>query len=247
VPATLPTVTHVVTCDAGDATSYAGCIRQLTVVAELQLDVTHTAPESTDVCVCSPIAKSSPVTVTDAYPLSGVFSSPYDATGPSKLKPSTFVPATVPTVTTIDCSNRWLIVAPIPRALPAKHRRLVDELHDDVSHSTCVYSPELNDDARAPVAVCSPAPNERPDTVTEYPPDIAKFGCSVNEAAGASKLKIGWPVPDTAATVTLALPKMSPKAFERHASVVADIHEEVKHTPRSPEPPRSSAAVAVCS
>jgi hypothetical protein len=51
VPTTPPTVTHVVTSDAGDATSYAGCIRQLTVVAELQLDVTHTAPESTDVCV----------------------------------------------------------------------------------------------------------------------------------------------------------------------------------------------------
>jgi hypothetical protein len=176
-----------------------------------------------------------------------VFSSPYDKTGPSKLKPSTFVPATVPTVTTIDCSNRWLIVAPMPRALPAKQARLVAELHDDVSHSTCVYSPELNDDARAPVAVCSPAPNERPETVTEYPPDIAKFGCSVNEAAGASKLNTGLPVPDTDATVTIAVLKMSLNAFERHASVVADIHEDVKHTPRSPEPPRSSPAVAVCS
>ena len=119
MPATLPTVTHVVTCDAGDATSDTESARQLTVVAELQLDVTHKAPESTDVCVCSPIAKSSPVTVTDAYPLSGVFSSPYDATGPSKLKPSTFVPATVPTVTTIDCSYRWLIVAPMPLPSPA--------------------------------------------------------------------------------------------------------------------------------
>jgi hypothetical protein len=112
VPAKLPTVTHVVTCDEGHATSYAASVRHLTVVAELQLDVRHTAPESTDVCVCSPIAKSSPVTVTDAYPLSGVFSSPYDNTGPSKLKPSTLVPAKVPTVTTIDCSSRWLIVAP---------------------------------------------------------------------------------------------------------------------------------------
>jgi hypothetical protein len=48
-----------------------------------------------------------------------VFSSPYDATGPSKLKPRTFVPATAPTVTTIDCSNRWLIVAPMPLPSPA--------------------------------------------------------------------------------------------------------------------------------
>jgi hypothetical protein len=110
-----------------------------------------------------------------------------------------------------------------------------------------VYSPELNDDARAPVAVFSPAPNERPDTVTEYPPDIAKFGCSVNEAAGASKLNTGDPVPDTNATVTLALPKRSPNAFDRHTNVVADVHDDVKHAPRSPLPPRSSPAVAVCS
>ena len=110
-----------------------------------------------------------------------------------------------------------------------------------------MYSPELNDDARAPVAVCSPAPNERPETVTEYPPDIAKFGCSVNEAAGASKLKIGLPVPDTVATVTVAVLKMSPKAFDRHPKVVADVHDDVKQTPRSPRPPRSSPAVAVCS
>jgi hypothetical protein len=69
----------------------------------------------------------------------------------------------------------------------------------------------------------------------------------VTEAAGASKLKIGLPVPDTDATVTVAVLKMSLNVFERHASVVADIHEDVKHTPRSPEPPRSSPAVAVCS
>jgi len=119
VPATLPTVTHAVISAAVQLNADKAMGRQLTVVAELQLDVRHTAPESTDVCVCSPIAKSSPVTVTDAYPLSGAFSSPHDKTGPSKLKPSTFVPATVPTVTTIDCSYRWLIVAPMPRALPA--------------------------------------------------------------------------------------------------------------------------------
>jgi hypothetical protein len=119
VPATPPTVNHVLTCDAGDAISSGAAAEHLTVVAVLQLDVRHNAPDSTTVCVCSAGAKSSPTTVTDAYPLSGVFSSPYDATGPSKLNPSTFVPATVPTVTTIDCSYRWLIVAPIPRPLPA--------------------------------------------------------------------------------------------------------------------------------
>jgi hypothetical protein len=123
----------------------------------------------------------------------------------------------------------------------------VAELHDDVSHSRCVYSLDVNDDASAPLTVCSPTPKFRPETVTEYPPDIAKFGCSVNDDAGASKLKIGLPVPETRATVTLAAWKTSPTGFDRHASVVADIHDDVKHTPRSPTPPRSSAAVAVCS
>jgi hypothetical protein len=131
--------------------------------------------------------------------------------------------------------------------LPAKHRRLVAELHDDVSHSRCVYSPELNDDARAPVAVCSPAPNERPETVTEYPPDIAKFGCSVLEVTVASKLKIGLPVPDTDAIVIVAELNMSANKLEWHCNAVADVHDDVKHTPRSPAPPRSSPAVAVCS
>jgi hypothetical protein len=119
VPATLPTVTHELTRAPSAAIVYAGPVRQLTVVAELQLDVRHTAPESTVVCVYSFGAKSSPVTVTDAYPLSGVFRSPYDTTAPSKLKPRTFVPATLATVTTIDCSNRWLIPNPIPRPSPA--------------------------------------------------------------------------------------------------------------------------------
>jgi hypothetical protein len=68
-----------------------------------------------------------------------------------------------------------------------------------------VYSPDVNDDASALVAVCSPTPKERPETVTEYPPDIARFGCSVNEAAGASKLNTGLPVPETDATVTVML------------------------------------------
>ena len=74
-------------------------------------------------------------------------------------------------------------------------------LHDDVSHSRCVYSPDVNDDASAPLTVCSPTPKFRPETITEYPPDIAKFGCSVNDDAGASKLKIGLPVPEMRATI----------------------------------------------
>jgi len=101
--------------------------------------------------------------------------------------------------------------------------------------------------AKATVAVCSPAPKSKPDTVTEYPPDIAKFDSRVNDTAGASKLKTACPVPDTVATVTVVVPKMSPSGSERHASDVADVHDDVKHTPRSPPPPCSSPAVAVCS
>jgi hypothetical protein len=245
VPATPETVTHALACSASDAIRYAGPVWHLKLVAELQLDVEHAAPESTAVCVNSFGAKSRPVTVTDAYPLSGVFSSPYDTTAPSKLNASTFVPATAATVTTIDCPARSLIPNPIPTAFPAKHERDVAVLHDVVPHSRCVYSPDANDDASAPLAVCSPTPKFKPETVTEYPPDIAKFGCRRNEAAGALKLNTGLPVPDTAPTVTVAALKMSPTGFDRHASVVAENHDDVKHTPRSPTPPRSSPAVAV--
>jgi len=61
------------------------------------------------------------------------------------------------------------------------------------------------------------------------------------------KLKTGLPVPDTTATVTLAALKRSANAFDRHARVVADVHDDVRHTPKSPPPPCSSPAVAVCS
>jgi len=62
---------------------------------------------------------------------------------------------------------------------------------------------------KATVELCSPIPKSKPDTVTEYPPDIPKLYMYVNEATGASKLKTGLPVPDTAATVTVAAWKMS--------------------------------------
>jgi hypothetical protein len=68
------------------------------------------------------------------------------------------------------------------------------------------------------------------------------------ETTAASKVNTtGWPVPTIDATVTLAVLKMSPNALDEHATVVADDHDEVKHTPRSPPPPCSSPAVAVCS
>ncbi len=86
----------------------------------------------------------------------------------------------------------------------------------------------------------------RPETVTEEEPDSGKFKITL-DAAAASKVNTGLPVPDTDATVKLAPWKKSANAFDRHATVVADVHDDVKHAPRSPPPPRSSPAVAVCS
>jgi len=49
-----------------DATEYAAFAWQVTLDAELQLDVTHAASERNDECVNSQFAKFRPVTVTDA-------------------------------------------------------------------------------------------------------------------------------------------------------------------------------------
>ena len=65
------------------------------------------------------------------------------------------------------------------------------------------------------------------------------------DATAASKLRIGCPVPATLATVTAAALKMSENAFEWHARVVAEVHADVKHIPRSPPLPCSTAAVTV--
>jgi hypothetical protein len=87
-------------------------------------------------------------------------------------------------------------------------------------------------------------PKLSPDTVKDAYPLEGAFS-RASDAAAASKLKIGRPVPDTVATVTVADLNRSPKAFERHATVVAEVHNDVMHTPRSPPPPRSSPMVAV--
>ena len=140
VPATPPTVTHVLTSTANSA-SLGGinAVWHLTFVRELQLDVRHVCSDSTDVCVASLVPKFSPITVTDAYPLAGVLSSPYESTAASKLTLSTFVPPTAPTVTAIDCPNRWVDPVPIPTPSPPRHDTLVAELQDDVSHLSLIH------------------------------------------------------------------------------------------------------------
>jgi hypothetical protein len=49
-----------------------------------------------------------------------------------------------------------------------------------------------------------------------------------------SKLNTGDMVPETTATVTLTVFMKPPNAFDKHANLVADVHDDVKHTPRSP-------------
>ena len=68
-----------------------------------------------------------------------------------------------------------------------------------------------------------------------------------SDVSAASKLKIGIPVPETAATVTPAARKMPPNGSDKHLTLVGFVHDDVKHTPRSPAPPCSSPADAVCS
>jgi hypothetical protein len=124
-----------------------------------------------------------------------------------------------------------------------RHATVVADVQDDVKHTPRSPPPPLSS---AAVAVCSPNPKSRPDSVTEAYPLCGAFR-RASDTKAASKLNTGDPVPDTDATVTLILLNMSPNAFDTHATVVADVHDDVKHPPRSPTPPRSSPAVAVCS
>jgi len=88
-------------------------------------------------------------------------------------------------------------------------------------------------------------PKLRPETVNDAYPLCGAFNRTA-DAAAVSKLKIGDPVPDTDATVMIADRKKSANALDRHARVVADVQDDVLQLPRSPPPPRSSPAVAVC-
>ena len=83
------------------------------------------------------------------------------------------------------------------------------------------------------VTVWSLMPKSIPDTVTGAEPDTAPFKYTL-DATAASKLNTGRPVPDTDATVMLADRNTSANPIDRHATVVADVHDDVKHAPRSP-------------
>jgi hypothetical protein len=200
---------------------------QLTVVADVHDEVKQTPCSSPAVAVCSRTPKFSPLMLNGAYPLCGAFSRTSDATAESKLKIGLPVPAADATVT--------LPLPNISQSPLDTHPTVVAEVHDDVKH-TPRSSPAL--------AVASLVPKLTPLTVNDAYPLCAELACAT-DARAASKLKIGCPVPDTAATVTIADWKRSANAFDRHASVVADVHDKVKQIPGSPLPPRSSPALAV--
>jgi len=54
------------------------------------------------------------------------------------------------------------------------------------------------------------------------------FGCT-NDATGASKLKVPYPVPTTPATVIWAVVTVPWRLIVWHATDVPDVHDEVLH------------------
>jgi len=124
-----------------------------------------------------------------------------------------------------------------------RHVADVADVHDDVPHGPESPRPPRSSPA---VAVCSPTPKLSPETVKEPYPLWGAFRPTA-DAAAASKLKTGLPVPTVDATVNTPLLNKSPRAFDKHANVVTDVHDDVKQTPRSLMPPRSSPAVMVSS
>jgi hypothetical protein len=134
-------------------------VRQLTVVPELQLDVTHICSDSKDVCVASLVPKFSPVTVTDAYPLAGVLSSPYETTAASKLKLRKLVPTRLDKVTVLEYS----VDSAKGRNLRGRQVIVVIEVQLAVTHRSLVVN--------AALAEQSKMPKSSPTTVTDHPSD----------------------------------------------------------------------------
>jgi hypothetical protein len=151
----------------------------------------------------------------------------------SKLKTGWPVPETNAIVTTVLPN---MSASPLDRQFT-----VVPDVQDVEKHTPRSAPPPRSSPA---VVVCSPMPKLRPETVTEAYPVCGAFK-RTSDATAASKVKIGRPVPVTNTIVTLADRNKSANGFDRHASDVADIQDDVMHAPRSPPPPRSSPAVAV--
>jgi len=170
--------------------------------------------------------KLSPDTVTDAYPLDGAFKATSDTTAASKLKIGFPVPDTAPTVTTAD----------LKRSANAFDRHASDEpeSHDEETHDPRSPPPPRSSPA---VTVWSLEPKLRPATVNDAEPLEGAFNCE-SDATAASKVKLMDAVlAIVAVTVTLAVKSKSPSELVRQATVVDDVHDDVKHGPRSPASP----------
>jgi hypothetical protein len=110
-----------------------------------------------------------------------------------------------------------------------RHANAVADVQDDDRQLPRSPLPPRSSPA---VAVCSPTPKLRPDTVTDVYPLYGTFS-RTSEATALSKLKTGLPVPETAETVSEANAKMSAKAFDSQIKVVAVVQDDVKHKPSS--------------
>ena len=128
VPTTPPTVTSTarITSYKLPSASHSALARHCTELAELHDAVEHTALTSCAVAVYSLSPKLSPLTVTDAPKLCGMFSSKNDPTGASNENTPYPVPTTPATVISA--------VSASPATLICWHTTDVAELHDDVLH-----------------------------------------------------------------------------------------------------------------
>lgn len=158
-------------------------VRQVAEVADDHAALAQAACPRSTVALNSYAPNERPLTVTNAPPLVGAFKLARESTGESKLKSCSPVPAVAPIVT----------VKPCLETSPARERHETDvlELHPAVKQVASI---------KLPVRVRSRDANERPETVTDVPPERAVFR-NTYDSTGASKVKMLGPVPDTAPTV----------------------------------------------
>jgi hypothetical protein len=98
-----------------------------------------------------------------------------------------------------------------------RHASVVADNQADVKH-TCISS--------APVALRSTEPKLSPHAVTMLPPLSTPFRTQPDPTA-ASKLYVALAVPATPPTLTADMPYIVNTGLLMHASVVADVHDEV--------------------
>jgi len=174
---------------------------------------------------------------------------PTSARAPSKLNCPASVPITAPTLTAVRTAE--------PLYAREAHATVVAEVHALLPHTSAVASEFVAVGSTvtklSPLIVTVPLPLGTALAATllttgaaQAMPVRTAIHSGVKGSA-PSKLKISWPVPDTTATVTLATMRIFLDSLDKHASVVADVHDDEKHNPTSPLPAPLSPTVAVCS